>query len=258
MKYKRARVAITINDTGGKMIHIGHARTLLLGSLIAREFGCPFHVRLDGIRRHYTSDTTFPVIDLVNCLSFLGIEFDEMYWTSMQYPDLDRFRGELGDDVIDRVKDAFSQPGVSPSEFPAILSDDSLIHHPSLIIRGMEFKISSLYGGVDSNQANIYTATEDMIFEATGHEKHEINTPIIIVDDGNKISKRSNILMHWECLKPMGKDMARKFLIATAIDPLKPLRSMGIPFKTHLMSDISYMWDWNDYAIALRMKEPPE
>jgi len=251
MAYKRARVAITMNEAA-KMVHVGHARTLLLGSLIAAEHGCPFHVRLDGIRRQYHSDTTYATLDVVNCLAFLGIQHDMMYWVSQRHPDLTQMESELGSDVVERVRQALSEPGVCPSEYPGTISDDPLIYHPSLIIRGMEFQVPEMYGGVDTTQGMVYTATEDMIFRAAGRDKHEVNTPLIVVDDGNKVSKRSSILIHWDCLVPMGRDVARDFLVATAVMPESPFEVMGNPFSSVDMTKRSYYWSWHDYAEAIR------
>lgn len=251
MQLRRARVAISVESVP-KMIHVGHARTLLLGSLIAEERGCPFHVRLDGIRRLYPTDTTFATLDVANCLLFLGIECDLMYWIQNRYPDLESMEDELGRDGIERVRDVLSQPGFTPSEFPGIIADDCLLYHPSLIVRGMEFKIPEMYGGSNPMQGAAYTAAEDLLFRAAGREKYEVNTPLITVDDGVKISKRSALLIHWECLLPLGRELARSFLVATAVDPVSPFEVIDRPFSESDMSDRSYPWSWHDYVEAAR------
>jgi len=172
----------------------------------------------------------------------------------MEMPDLKRYEGEVGSDAIERLRDVMTDPGIVPKEYATILCDDALFRHPSLIIRGMEFKRGDLYGHVDPNAMLAHCASEDLFFSALGRERNEINTPIIVIDDGVKISKRSNMLMHWECLIPMGREIARRFLISTAMKPFDPISNMSVEFSTSEMSEDSYEWNWEDHAECIKMR----
>lgn len=255
MEYKRARVAITpvAASAVGKVIepatHIGHARTLLLGSLIAQELNTPFHIRLDGDRESTigTGDATYFMLDLIECINFLGIEFEKFYWHPQQMPTqayVERCTSPL-------FWTALHGPNITPESYGAVMVDDIVIHYPSLVIRGAEFSESTGFFGAKPDNVS-HTTTEKFLYDIACRERYEINVPLITVN-GMKISKQSIQAVPWNVLTPVSQIHARKFLMATAINPDDPLSAIDKHFSVKAMTKEPYTWRWGTWFDFLKM-----
>jgi hypothetical protein len=233
-EYKRARVAIStpgrdegVKDPGRFAIHVGHAQTLYLGSKIAQEHGCPFDVRLDGSWKHYGSDLSLFVIDVMDCLRFLEITPRCVYW-QRQDPvppaDLEMVFGLRERQLIDYI-----EWDKGPTDVNAIWDD--VVWAPTIIVRGMEFVDPERCVGRHfiSRGVGWYTGLEKMLFALAGVENTEINVPLITMN-GYKLSKEEGRAVHWSVLQSMGSVMARRF------------------FDDMTMDGASWEWSWETLA----------
>ena len=244
----RARVAITAALRVQpydccENIHVGHARALLLGSLIAQELGIPYHVRYDGP----TGDASDCVLDVVNCLNFLHIPYDRMYWQPQVLPTHAMLVAKLGPAVADSLWNVLSAPELGAESYRCQMLDDVGDYAPSLIVRGREVREPHEYFGPALEPNAEHARRENILFNAAGAEKHEINTPMLMLGH-RKMSKTAMCLVHWTALTAASWQDARNFLIATALCPGKPTDALGDAFKISLMSEEPYAWSWHDWA----------
>lgn len=267
MKYKRGRVALSpVYFTGNpdfriqygfdsNQLHIGHARTLLLGSLICDELGIPFHIRLDGPVNDVTGDRANAVLDAIDLVNTLGIRFDKMYWSPQTIPPRDFFDRELGDRA-EAFWWALHSPEVCPDYYRCLMLDDVVHHDPSLIIRGRDFVCPSAYADSPTHAVGTerHIIAENLMFSTAGREKKEINTPLMTMD-GFKMSKSQMRIIHWSILRSIPRDAARRFLLATAMNPSDPLSSFGEEFHVARMSSLPYQWSWDVWNTIIRNLE---
>lgn len=269
--YARARVAITLMyqlpsgvPEGARInpLHVGHARTLLLGSLIAKKHGCPFHVRCDGT--FLCADSVPPmdfdrgnqIMGLVNLMLALEIPFDKIYWAPLEPTSMTNVTDSAANARVAEAIWKMSGRGNPPGHFAAIL-DDALDHAPSLMVRGSEFTHA---GGNAFRHDELgmapFVLAEDMMFEALGAEKHEVNVPMIYLGAG-KMSKSEMRMVPWEILTGVPVDLARRFLLATAVRAEDPIAAMAmddaILFAPDMMNYDPYAWNWEHWNQVARM-----
>lgn len=234
-------------------IHVGHARTMLLGKLIADEIGIPFHVRFDGPVSEITGDRGECILDVVSCLSFFGIVPDKIYWIEQPIPPKESLAGIVGAE-IDKLWMVLFDPSVCPDYYRCLLLDDSIYYHPSLIVRGWEFSTQQSYHpGSSSEQGIVHVKAEDMVFRALGKEKYEINVPLILRST-EKMSKSTIAAVHWSTLTAVSPELAKAFLISTAIYAHNPIGNIGQLFTVEKMEPYPYRWSWEDFADLCRME----
>jgi len=229
------RVAITCPPESlmsDMSIHIGHARTLLLGDLICRERGIPFHVRIDGLPHPASHDL---LIDLSNCLFHLGIAPTRIYWPTVP-PD------------TSHMSEVFNVTThlAGPAQLSSILDD---ILNDNLIIRGLEFRdINAAYhGSADALSAVTgHVRFEDRLYELAGKTKDEVNVPLIIIG-GGKMSKTAIRVVHWSILGSIHTDVARSFLLSTAMFPDDPIGHLAEEFHMDKVSERPYRWSWDHW-----------
>ena len=272
-EYKRARVALTtlgnpaVADVStisynNEMLHVGHARTLLLGSLVAREFGTPFHVRFDGRPIIPTPgggyarwDRGEGILDTVGLLSFLGIDYERAYWTPSGIQSYEDLGYKIGRDRAEELRKVLTASNYGPDHHhvPTFL-DDFLDNAPSLIIRGSEFlpQNAAYFGTTSLEGAKYYVAMEDLICRELGVEKCEFNLPMILLGD-TKMSKSLMAIVHWSSMMPFGREMTRKFLVASAICPDDPFSALDEEFAIAKLSERPYRWSWDDWARLARI-----
>jgi len=240
--YRRARVAITFAGfcLRPDFIHMGHARTLLLGSMIAEGLGVPFHVRCDDQLHSHCPDPdpsalAASVIDLTECVRFLEINAERIYWQ----PKFDvrdaRAIEDLGSEAV-YFFTALNHPRTEAEpEHKALLVDDVIHWYPSLVIRGMEFQM---------RRQEEYRRYETRAYLGAGRERYEVNVPLIHLD-GLTLSKSQSHLIYWRELQAVSPEEARLFLVATAMKPLDPLSAVASPFDVAQMPGSPYEWDWD-------------
>jgi hypothetical protein len=237
---QRGRVAISYQgstETADMSLHLGHARTLLLGSLICRERGIPFDVRIDAAPDPVAYEF---IMDLANCLFFLGIHPERMYWP-MTLPDL----SDMSEVFCEVVKTNGGAP-----VWCQILDD---VMNDHLIIRGLEFKDGRYFEGPHVAGAAAHVATENRLFALAGRVKREVNVPLMVLG-GQKLSKSRLRTIHWSVLRAVPTETARQFMVATALLPRDPLGAMeaGLPFRGELLPEAPYEWSWETWAAVLR------
>lgn len=274
-QFKRARIAITGNVTtpnpatdiysiayNSETLHIGHARSVLLASLIAEELGTPFHIRLDGRPLADVGNGVLArwdrgngILDMVNLANFLGVEYERMYWTPSGIQSYKDLGFKIGEDKAEELRKVLMASNYGPDHhhIPTFL-DDFVDNAPSLIIRGMEFRpeFAAYFGVTSLTGATYYTAMEDIICGVLGVEKHEINVPLVLLGE-TKMSKSLMAMVHWSSMVPFGSELARDFLVATAMSPDDPFSALGEKFSVDKMSEKPYRWDWNDWKALARM-----
>jgi len=258
MQYARARVALTLAYTMPRdilpvelelcRVHLGHARTLLLGSLIAKEYGCPFHVRMDGARVD-VPDRGGPIIDTMQCLLWLGVDFDWTYWAPQVLP-----TPEIASRYMDA--DAFQElVWTCGAETGAIVAalDDAMSNHPSVIVRGSEFTFSGQrHGAVDPGGPHESLLRMEKLVYAMLDRKRTVVTVPMLMFEGAKMSKSGTQFLHWSLLQQASPEQARDFLVATVICPEDPLSVLGLPFSVDGISPDPYVWNWEHWTDMVR------
>jgi hypothetical protein len=217
MTYSRGRVAFTVPDALGSPAsldgtwHVGHARTLYLGYLHCLDLGIPFDVRLDGCRIK-TEDSSGAVVDLCNLLSFLEVRPRRVYWQPQESPDPAYVHSVLGVRADDFLT-ALSMPAICPDWYAAVLCDDILDNHPSLIIRGQEFVEPARWCSHKASSTAManHTAFENVCYNSAGREKHELTLPLFTAG-GYKLSKSSGTVPHWSVLTMAPAQVACMFI----------------------------------------------
>ncbi len=263
--YRRARVAITpvlqivpvsqehVAQRYAVPIHVGHVRTLLLGSLIAKELNTEFHVRLD--MNLASPDKSDCVMDIVNCLITIGIEYDYIYATGLTSPNYSSIAERIGDEQTRRLKVVTSASHLSynHSMISSIL-DDLIDFAPSLIIRGMEFKRQDAETCGECNVPGLagHMAVVEFLREFMDFPTHEINVPLILMRQRQKMGK-SMQSVPWMSLTMAAPELVKRFLIATAISPDDPFNVLYEPFELDKMSTTPYLWLWSDWAKVVKM-----
>lgn len=232
--------------------HIGHARTLLLGSLICEEKGIPFHVRLDGPVSATTGDRGNSVLDTVDMLNTLQIRYDRLYWSPQTIPPKHYFDRQLLENA-DAFWWAMHTPEICPDYYRMLMVDDVVFNNPSLIIRGMDFVTPSVYcdDPVMVTGTERHIVSENLMYAAAGRVRQEINTPMVMIDQ-EKMSKSMMRIVHWGVLASIPIDLARDFLIATATHPHDPLAHLGEGFSQDKMSAEPFVWSWEIWNELVR------
>jgi hypothetical protein len=262
IKYKRARVAITIaaGEAHNELMHIGHARTIVLGKAIADELGIPFHLRFDGlIPPPQPWDRGYGILDVVSLLNYLGILCDNIYWAPYTELNYGSLRDRVGIDRIEKVWTAllacgyaYGMPGSGTAHTNvSVLLDDLLYNHPSLMLRGLEFKKFEYYD--EGMSCMSYASIENSLCDALGMVKYECSLPMVILGV-SKMSKSKLHIVPWRTMTPLSRDRSRKFLLATAMCPDDPFSAMSEPFTLSKMSLKPYVWSWDDLAKLCRME----
>jgi hypothetical protein len=266
MQFKRARVAISVKKNSltdysavDAAIHVGHARSLLLGSIISKQLETPFHVRLDGHRIKHEADASGLVVDLVACLKHLCIDFDLLYWQQQEPPLKSEIEIAIGD-AADRFYNILNFHTVTPAYYQGVMCDDIITFDPSLIIRGIEFADpqNNNTDTVTGNGMLAHVQTENMLYEAAGRTKHEINLPLVTLSN-SKMSKSIGNVAHWSLLKALYPQAARRFLVATALrpqDPISLFADQSQRLDLFSASDIiaeHYDWSWENFADAIEI-----
>ena len=262
-KYRRTRVAIDVpmyapqpsapagfmasaSDNSVARLHIGHARTILLGSLIAQEYGIPFHIRIDAIKRNET-DVHGIFLDLMGITHFLGIHVDDCYWlrqTELPHELVAKCLGDKAETFWSIVNLDYLQDIIKNN----LIADDMFYNSPSLIVRGTEFvEPERFYPPPDGAGMAILLKWIRYLYDALDIEMHEVNVPLIFAAD-TKLSKSSGNIVDWEILRVVEPEDARAFLVATAIDPDDPLASLGKSFNTEDLAYEPYEWSWQIWS----------
>jgi hypothetical protein len=236
-------------------IHVGHARTLLLGELHCRREGIPFHVRIDcGWEAVQIRDPGW--VDLLGCLSWFGIATDHVYQCRLG-PRPDEFYAKIvGSQAWGRfleVRDQYTE--VDMDHWPSMADD--IEHFPSLMIRGQEFETPDAGAPEWPPEANStptfrkLVAVEKAYYQALGIERRQLTLPLITDEAGVKMSK-SLAGIGWDCLQAASADEARAYLLATAANPLDPLAAIGQPVDTHDLDPTPHVWSWKSWGSFIR------
>jgi len=267
--YARGRVALTpayecnLKEPAGdrfrwERTHVGHVRTLMLGQLICAEHGIPYHIRLDGVVRQQsvynellTGDRGYALLDIFRCLNHFQVQFDEIYQIGQEMPPQSWLEHEVGAEAAGRATTLMHTAGFTPEYYQAGLLDDSIIHAPSLIIRGREFVDGGVYWDA-MQRGNEHVHCEDALFAALGREKHEVSTPMILLGRG-KMSKSDVNFIHWTALEALPKDLVWQFLVATALCPEDPFSALEEKFEVVKLSKVPYTWSWSDWTRLAKM-----
>ena len=227
----------------------------MIGSLICEKLGLPFVIRLDGTGMPPAMPPgMLPnlqiLCDIHATLDHLGIHA-EMVPVLTSVPPTEVLRAVVGDNAT-RVIETLCIPTITPGTPAAQLVDD-IIHSPSLIIRGMEFSKVDYFpdGGVATAG---HCLNEDILFAAASLEKKEINLPIVRLGHA-KMSKTNMTGVTWSIITSVSSELARSFLIATAIAPEDPIKHLGEEFSLERMSSAPYTWNWEHWNHIVRMSE---
>ena len=257
--YSRARVALTLSHVFPTLgmpdavnltpIHVGHARTLLLGSLVAQHYGCPFHIRLDGPYRDPNQvpplivDRGDAILELLGCLRAMGVSWDQLYWCPQEPTSLLLAKRE----GLARIKAGWAMGDIRLAQ----ILDDAVDHAPSLIVRGGEFALDgdTTFAGVA--HLGQFVATEEMVYCALGEQKHEFTAPMVFLGPG-KMSKSKLTVVPWQVLTSLPPEGVRRFLLATAMRPDDPLAAFDDPFSLDHLDPRPYRWDWKQWAQAVK------
>ena len=129
--------------------------------------------------------------------------------------------------------------------------DDALNHHPSLIVRGSEFTYAGRGHGTGPNGHKALLATERTAYAMLGRERSVVTVPMVLIGDA-KMSKSEARVVHWSTLKAVPREVARAFLVATALRPDGPLWAMDEGFRADAISPEPYVWDWETWAEVVR------
>jgi len=258
---KRARVAIDVpNLVDGALnfiepaLHIGHARTVLLGSLIAEHYGLPFHLRLDGCQRPGISRESAVLMPLCTIVSRLAVQCDKVYWGQQEGPSSTEYLMAFGDKGAE-IQELFEVICDREEYRMGGMADDTMRHWPSLIIRGDEFVHNEQAlipaTGVNFSITARYVQIENMVEKVMGRPRHEINLPLITMQ-GAKVSKSLNPILKWEFFERYPGAWVRRFLLATAMKPDAPFNALDKPFALESISPFPYEWDWATWDLYIR------
>lgn len=245
----RARIAIDIPHNpkmlGSPALHVGHARTVLLGSLIAQELNIPFHIRLDGKFIPETSCVMGVMCPLCTMVSMLDITCHLVYWQPAEAPTLAQYEAEFGDGGVEMARCVKVAASATPAE-EGILVDDLIYHYPSLVIRGTEFVDTSTALPQSVNIAGRYITMQRFVADAMERDWHEINVPLITMGQ-QKLSKSLSPVLNWTFFERFERPLVQDFLLATAVSPRDPLSVIGTPFSLVDMTTESYEWNWSTW-----------
>ena len=258
----RGRVALTMPDIkpvdpptlADTTWHVGHARSLYLGSLICQSLDIPLDIRLHGERAKAAdisaADISGAAVDLANCLNFLGLRFRRLYWRPIRLPSELEIRAELGKNAEGFL--AALRVADDPHSL-ATLCDDVLSHYPSLTIRAVEWLDPAQW--FDSipvaNTLVSYIAKETLLYQIADRTRNERSLPLITLG-GYKLAKSVGRMIHWDVLTCVAPAVARQFLLATAICPGDPLSIMGDELSVDDIVLDPYEWSWSDWAGVIR------
>lgn len=231
----RGRVAITCQagPLADQSIHIGHARTLVLGELICQHLDIPYHIRIDGVPDAVSHEM---LIDLSNCIERLGVRHREMVWPTVP-PDVSHMSTSFR---------ALCHTRAGTPNLAQILFD---MLEPMLVIRGMDFVDPVYYPDAAANMLT-HVHFEDDLRAAAGIERNEVNTPIITMGH-EKLSKSRVRIVHWSILRALPCDLARRFLVATAFHPHAPLEHLDDEFSMPIPRQ-PYEWSWDIWHDLIR------
>lgn len=191
-------------------------------------------------------------IDITNCLNDLQIPFDLMYCVGRYDPNYSRIGDIVGKEKAERLQRILTPAGLDNHNQVTVLLDDLMNYAPSLIIRGMEFKrLDADYCG-KSNVNGIAGAVrvEKLIAEVLEVERHELNLPLIML--GYMKMGKSVQSISWRALTMVEPDVAKRFLVATALCPGDPFSALGEKFTVAKMSEDPYVWSWADWSRVVR------
>ena len=264
MTHTRARVGIDVPSsqvlgTNPKLVepclHLGHARTLMLGSLIAEEMEIPFDVRLDG-KKDPTDSRSHDVgvlFSLCSIIPKLGVDCRRVYWVSQSRATIAEYERQFGKERGSRLHRCIWTIAESRIDLVSMIEDDLIFHHPSLAIRGSEFSEIQ-----DSENDTIKRYMEHLNDAYTLADREMSQTTVqLITMEYNKISKSIGTSLSWEIFRRFPGEWIRDFLIATSISPTDPLAAIGEPFVINKMADSPYEWSWDiwDQYIENRKRE---
>lgn len=264
MEYTRGRVAISVAVQPVPLaqeflvprhcipLHVGHARTLILGSLICKELGIPYHIRIDGTLAGINISDC--ITDMIACMQFLGVEYDYFYNVGMWETNYAQLGNRIGVEGAEKVYRYMLGSHLNSNHGTiATMLDDFLDHAPSLIIRGVEFATLDVsYLASNLTGATGLINAEYLMCEALGTEKHELNVPLIVLGD-KKMSKSCMTSIPWMALTMMDSQLVRKFLVATAMESSDPFSALDRKFTIAKMTKQPYIWSWDDFAKLVRM-----
>jgi len=162
MKYRRGRVTISVPFIPNPLeavvaprcqwlltaphprIHVGHARSMLIGELICRDLGIPYHLRLDMEIANHALCFDIGLIDTLACVAWLGIQADYTY-RMRQPPKLDAYYEQLlGKDVWAHLMAERTRWARMDLDAWLPICDD-FEWYPSLKIRGAEWSEPEKY-----------------------------------------------------------------------------------------------------------------
>lgn len=253
MTFKRARVGVTVATDATRIgaLHIGHARTILAGSLIAQERGCPFDLRLDGSRPDGIGQATADfLLSLKDLLRFLQIECRVYFHLQKPLPleTVASLTGLAADrlEAYRRLAQIIGEP--QEGMLLAVIEDDVILYAPSLIIRGAEFANPIQWSPADTaasmGRQMVYEAA---VFAALGVEKREVNVPLVLSKD-RKMSKSAVNGIAWDLLTMVSPEAARKYLIASLLNPRDPLSALEDRFAANKIAPAHHEWSWETWA----------
>jgi hypothetical protein len=256
--FSRTRVAIDIpaseHEGGGSaepVLHVGHARTVLLGDRIARELGTPFDIRLDGLRVPGRSHDAGVLVSLCTIISRLNIQCRRVYWIPQKNAASCEYDWEFGSQGEVIREHIGAVVGDSANPLIALAEDDFLYNHPSLIVRGSEFADLSL---PDTGTTGFYVTIQREAHLASKREMHEVNVPLI-TRERRKLSKSLGTSLTWEFFSRFPGQWVQDWLIATALSPTDPQSALGIPFSLEQMTTRAYEWSWEKWDRYVETKK---
>lgn len=175
MNTVRARFAPS--PTGA--LHIGSARTALLNWLFVRGRGGVLLLRIDDTDRERSRAELEPAI--LDDLRWLGIDWDE--GPVRQSERLDRYAEALAELPVVRRDGAYEFEGRVIAR-----ADGTPLYHLATAVDDVDFAISHVLRGRD-HLSN--TELQAAIIRALGTEPPQyVHAPLLVFDDGAKVSKR--------------------------------------------------------------------
>jgi len=235
--------------------HVGHARTLYLGSLICQSLDVPLDIRLQGGRIDIPAriDVSGAVIDLANCINFLGPVFRRLYWQPHRPPEEWEVRAELGERAEQFLNAMNAMKASVNSTNAASRCEDIITHYPSLAIRAVEWVDPHQWIDQPNSAAAIENILiyEKLLYDIAGRTRNERSLPLITLG-GSKLAKSEGRMIHWGVLRCVSREVARQFLLATAIRPEDPLAIMDDELSIDQMVLDPYEWSWGVWAELIR------
>ncbi len=236
-------------------IHVGHARTMILGEMICKDLGIPYHLLFEAAWNQ-VAVTHEGLIDTFACLMFLGVRPAMLYARPLDPSPDDVLRARVPQANWDAMKEVQRQFESFETDRWSSVAED-LEWYPSLRIRGAEFEQPAVYLGPDifaqraSKAISEILAYEKALYKAGGLEWGQATLPLIVEHGGAKMSKSVRGAA-WDCLRSVSSEDARAYLLATVANPLDPLAAIGQTVDVLELDPTPHVWSWETWGAFIR------